>query len=80
VESELFKDPTMPRGHMNLEVEGLTVVLRGELESLEEMEKVEGAVSRIPGVLGVRSYLHLPGTPAPNKAASLSALAPAGER
>ena len=80
VESELFEDPAVPRGRMNIEVEGLTVILRGELDSLDQMEKVEAAVSRIPGVLGVRSYLHLPGTPAPNKLAALSALAPAGER
>lgn len=49
------------------------VTLRGEVASREAREKIEKAVSSTPGVVEVQSFLHTPGTPAPNKAASLRA-------
>ena len=49
------------------------VTLRGQLASRDELATVERAVSEAPGVVEVRSFLHTPGTPAPNKAASLKA-------
>lgn len=49
------------------------VTLRGQVPSREDREKIEQAVSAAPGVIEVQSYLHTPGTPAPNKAASLRA-------
>jgi len=48
VDSELFADPTIPRGSLNLEVEGMTVVLRGQLTSREEIERIEAAVRQVP--------------------------------
>jgi hypothetical protein len=78
VESELFTDPQIPRGRLNLEVEGTVVVLRGQLASGADIRKVEDGVLRVPGVGGVRNLLHLKGTPAPNKAAALLASARAG--
>jgi hypothetical protein len=82
VESELFTDPTIPHGAMNLEAEGTKVILRGQLESQEQIDRVETAVRRIPGVENVKNLLHRPGTPAPNKLAALlvSAEASAEER
>lgn len=77
VDSELFEDRSIPHGRFNLDVEGTTVVLRGQLDSAEQMAKIEAAVRRVPGVTGVRSFLHVPGTPAPNKAAALAASAEA---
>jgi hypothetical protein len=77
VESELFADHTIPHGKLNLEVEGTTVVLRGQLDSYQEIDRVEAAVRRIPGVREVKNLLHLPGTPAPNKLAALMASADA---
>ena len=71
VESELFEDPTVPRGRMNFNVEGRTIVARGQLDSWAEIEEVEAKIRRIPGVAEVRSLLHVPGTPAPNKVAAL---------
>lgn len=53
-------------------VEGV-VTLRGQLPSRDAMRTAEQAASGIPGVLEVQSFLHTPGTPAPNKAASLRA-------
>ena len=49
------------------------VTLRGQVPSREALTAVEGAVSGTPGVVEVQSFLHTPGTPAPNKAASLRA-------
>lgn len=79
VESELFANPSIPHGRLNFEVEDTTVVLRGQLDSQASIAKVEDAVRRIPGVSGIKSLLHLPGTPAPNKAAALQASARALE-
>jgi hypothetical protein len=77
VESELFEDRSIPHGRFNLEVEGTTVILRGQLDSWMDITRIEAAVRKIPGVGGVRNLLHVPGTPAPNKAAALVASAEA---
>jgi hypothetical protein len=77
VESELFEDRSIPHGKFNLEVEGTTVVLRGQLDSRSDIKRVEEAVLRVPGVDGVRNLMHVPGTPAPNKAEALAASAEA---
>lgn len=49
------------------------VTLRGQLTSRDAVAAVEQAASGAPGVVELRSFLHLPGTPAPNKASSLRA-------
>lgn len=77
VDSELFEDRSIPHGRLSLDVEGTTVVLRGQIDTPEQMAKIEAAVARVPGVTGVRSFLHVPGTPAPNKQAALAASAEA---
>lgn len=53
-------------------VEGVATI-RGQVETAEDMDEVCRTVSGVPGVTEVSSYLHTPGTPAPNKAASLAA-------
>ncbi len=53
-------------------VEGI-VTLRGQVASGDQMEKVTQAVAEVAGVTEVHSFLHLPGTPAPNKASALRA-------
>lgn len=78
VESEMFTNPEVPHGLLNLDVEGSTVVLRGQLDSDATIAVVEQAVRKVPGVSAVRSFLHLRGTPAPNKVAALRASARAG--
>jgi osmotically-inducible protein OsmY len=72
VESALFGEPEIPKGAISLEVRDRVVVLRGELPPVE-IDRVHEAVLRIPGVEGVDDLFHLPGTPAPNKAAALRA-------
>ncbi|MGH7764501.1 MAG: BON domain-containing protein [Candidatus Dormibacteraceae bacterium] len=64
---------------MSFEVEGTTVVLRGQLNTAADITRIEAAVLKIPGVGGVRNLLHITGTPAPNKAAALIASAEAEE-
>ena len=49
------------------------VTLRGQVAGRQAHAAIEGAVSQAPGVIEVQSFLHTPGTPAPNKAASLRA-------
>ncbi|HET7419756.1 MAG TPA: BON domain-containing protein [Candidatus Dormibacteraeota bacterium] len=75
VESELFANRSIPHGKITFEVEGTTVILRGELASSEEMRRIEAAVRDVPGVDAVTSLFHMPGTPAPNKAEALAASA-----
>lgn len=75
VESELFTDRTIPHGRLTFEAEGTTVILRGQLDSAEQMAHVEEAVLKIPGVSDVKSLMHVPGTPAPNKKDALTASA-----
>jgi hypothetical protein len=76
VESEVFVNRSIPRGKLTFEVEGTTVILRGQLDSADEMHRVEEAVRKVPGVTAVQSLLHMPGTPAPNKANALAASKP----
>lgn len=45
--------------------------LRGQVQEAAQMNQAVQAVQGVPGVVQVRSYLHTPGTPAPNKADSL---------
>lgn len=53
-----------------IDVNDGVVGLRGQLSSADEVHEVEAEASKVPGVVEVRSWLHLPGTPAPNKAAA----------
>lgn len=64
VETELFRDPSIPKGSININAEKGVVVLRGEVADAGEVERIEAAVRRIPGVWEVRNLLHPAGTPA----------------
>ncbi|MDP8956232.1 MAG: BON domain-containing protein [Actinomycetota bacterium] len=70
VESEIFGDPNIPKGKINVNAEDGVVVLRGELDHPEDINSLEARVQKIPGVVDVRNLLHLPGTPAQNKEAA----------
>jgi hypothetical protein len=70
VESQLFRDPRVHKGDMNINCEHGTVILRGEVDTISDIEDLEERVWRIPGVRGVQNLLHPRGTPAPNKARS----------
>lgn len=73
VESEVFRDPDIPKGRINLNAEDGTVVLRGQVERPDQIRAVEKAVRKVHGVREVENLLHLPDMPAPNKRAALDA-------
>jgi hypothetical protein len=71
--SILYRDRDISEGHLNINVEEGVVVLRGQLDRADQIRHVEDKVKKVPGVTGIRSYLHLPATPAPNKLDALRA-------
>jgi hypothetical protein len=73
VESEIYRDPTLPKGPVTIHAQDGVIVLRGALERHEQMRNFEAAVRKVPGVRDVENLLHLPETPAPNKRAALDA-------
>ena len=68
VESEVFRNPDLPKGQINIDVESGVVTIRGQVENAYQIANVEKAVMKVPGVAGVENLLHVDGTPAPNKA------------
>jgi hypothetical protein len=69
VESEVFRDPAIPKGDINVMVVEGRAVLRGQVPA-PQIGAIEAAVRKVVGVKEVENLLHSPGTPAPNKAAS----------
>lgn len=69
VESEVFRDPSLPHGRVNVNAENGIVVLRGQLDSAELIDELVAKVRRVQGVQGVENLLHLPGTEAPRHGA-----------
>ena len=65
VQSEIFRDPDVPKGQINVNAEDGVVVLRGEVERPELMEELVARTRKVQGVRDVQNLLHLPGTPAP---------------
>ena len=70
VESEVFRNPDLPKGKINVDVESSVVTIRGQVDNAYQIANVEKAVLKVPGVAGVENLLHVAGTPAPNKAES----------
>lgn len=68
VESEVFRNPDVPKGQINLDVESGVVTVRGQVDNALQIAKIEKDVLKVPGVRGVENLLHVGGTPAPNKA------------
>ena len=60
-ETELFRDPSVPKGTINLSVERGILVLRGEVPDEEMRERLAREGASIDGVWSVRNLLHLPG-------------------
>ncbi|MGH2441783.1 MAG: BON domain-containing protein [Chloroflexota bacterium] len=73
IESELFKNPETSRENINIDVAEGIVYLRGELPKQSEIDALVVEVRGFRNVKGVENYLHLPGTPAPNKEEALKA-------
>jgi BON domain len=67
VETELFRDPTVPKGHIDVNVVGGVVWLRGEVKTPTEIKRLAEQAQAIPEVKRVENLLHLPKTPAPTR-------------
>jgi osmotically-inducible protein OsmY len=65
VESELFRDRTIPKGPISINADRGIVVLRGQIVDAQQISRIEREVRRIAGVRDVENLLHLPGVPAP---------------
>ena len=61
VRSEVFRDPALPKGAVNLNVEAGRVVLRGEVADPALVEELERRVRDVVGVREVENLLHPPG-------------------
>jgi hypothetical protein len=60
VETELFRDKRVPKGRMNINAEKGTVVLRGVVDSRDEIERILAVTMSIDGVRAVQSLLRTP--------------------
>jgi hypothetical protein len=65
VESELFRDRSVPKGQISINADRGIVVLRGALDDPDQIHRIEAAVRRIAGVRDVENLLHPSGSPAP---------------
>jgi osmotically-inducible protein OsmY len=63
----------VPTSTVTVEVVEGVVRARGQVGSVDDAARVIEALGAVPGVETVESLLHLPGQPAPNKAAALAA-------
>lgn len=62
-----------PTNEVEVNIEQKIAVIRGQLEDLAQIKELERKICTVSGIETVKSYLHLPNTPAPNKAASIEA-------
>jgi osmotically-inducible protein OsmY len=65
VETEIFRDPHVPKGNINVQAHDGVVELRGEVASPELIDELVERTRSIPEVRDVENLLHPPGTPAP---------------
>ncbi|HEV2773510.1 MAG TPA: BON domain-containing protein [Thermoleophilaceae bacterium] len=68
VETEIFRDPNVPKGQIDVNTAGGVVWLRGEAKTPEMINDLERLASEVPEVERVENLLHLPKTPAPSRA------------
>jgi osmotically-inducible protein OsmY len=65
VETELFRDPEIPKGQINVNAVDGVVELRGEVKRPELVKELEKQARKVQGVRDVNNLLHTPGTPPP---------------
>jgi BON domain len=64
VQSEVFRDPDIPKQRVNINAENGVVYLRGEVDTPDLIRQLEKATHDVQGVRAVENLLHLPGMPA----------------
>jgi osmotically-inducible protein OsmY len=67
VETELFRDETVPKGQIEVTVVNGIVELRGQVKRPDDKTELGAQAEAIPEVREVRNLLHLPKTPAPTR-------------
>ena len=65
VETVLFRDPNVPKGEIDVNVQRGVVQLRGEVPTSDMLAALVRRARDIQGVRDVESLLHLPGAQAP---------------
>ena len=65
VETEIFRDPDVPKGNINVQAHDGVVELRGEVPRPELIDELVERTKKIPEVREVENLLHLPGASAP---------------
>jgi osmotically-inducible protein OsmY len=65
IRSQVFRDPDIPKGKLNVNVQNGVVQLRGELPRAELIEDLVARTRKVQGVRDVENLLHLPGAKAP---------------
>ena len=65
VESEIFREPHVPKGQIDVNVQNGIVQLRGEVPDPELIEELVAKTLNVQGVKDVENLLHLPQTQAP---------------
>jgi osmotically-inducible protein OsmY len=65
IRSEVFRDPDVPKGKVNVNVQNGVVQLRGEIPRRELIEDLVAQTRKVQGVRDVENLLHVPGTQAP---------------
>jgi BON domain-containing protein len=65
VQTEIFRDPEVPKGQINVNAANGVVSLRGEVDSPELIDELVKRTRKVQGVRDVENLLHAPGTPAP---------------
>jgi len=68
VRSAALRDDRFKAGEIHADAYEGCVTLRGQLDDEDDIRRLVDATKHVEGVREVRSYLHLPGTPPPNKA------------
>jgi len=64
IRSEVFRDPDVPKGKLNINVQNGVVQLRGEVPRAELIEDLVDRTRKVQGVRDVENLLHLPGSEA----------------
>ncbi|MEA2244203.1 MAG: hypothetical protein QOD24_3759 [Solirubrobacteraceae bacterium] len=67
VETILFRDDSVPKGHIDVNAADGVVWLRGQAKTPEMIKGLERQCAAIPEVRRVENMLHLPKTPAPTR-------------
>jgi BON domain len=64
VQSQIFRDADVPKGHINVNAEEGIVILRGQVDRPELIRDLEKKTRKVHGVKDVENLLHLPGAQA----------------